>query len=124
MPRFVVLEHHWNGVHWDFMLESADALKTWALEQTPDQPGPIRARQLPDHRTMYLDYEGPISGNRGHVIRWDRGHYHGTIGTESVVVELEGDRIRGTAYLRRVDGDVWEFSLSASFARSGSEGGD
>lgn len=27
------------------------------------------ARRLPDHRSQYLDYEGPISGNRGEVRR-------------------------------------------------------
>ena len=29
--------------------------------------------QLPDHRAHYIDYEGPVSGNRGHVARlWCR----------------------------------------------------
>ena len=33
------------------------------------------AEVLPDHRLAYLDYEGPISGDRGSVTRWDRGTY-------------------------------------------------
>ena len=32
MPRFVVLEHTWNGVHWDFMLEAGEVLRTWAID--------------------------------------------------------------------------------------------
>ena len=65
MPRFVILEHHWNGVHWDLMLEVDDRLRTWALD-APIAPGmDVPARRLPDHRAVYLDYEGAISGGRG-----------------------------------------------------------
>ena len=32
MPRFVLLEHVWNGVHWDLMLEHGDVLRTWAID--------------------------------------------------------------------------------------------
>ena len=32
MPRFVLLEHVWNGVHWDFMLEAGEVLRTWAID--------------------------------------------------------------------------------------------
>ncbi len=32
MPRFVLLEHAWNGVHWDFMLEAGESLRTWAID--------------------------------------------------------------------------------------------
>ena len=39
MPRFVLLEHVWNGVHWDFMLEAGDVLRTWAIDQ-PIVAGP------------------------------------------------------------------------------------
>ena len=30
--RFVLLEHVWNGVHWDFMLEYGEVLRTWAID--------------------------------------------------------------------------------------------
>ena len=70
MPRFVVLEHvRPEDRHWDLMLESGDALATWALKHSPDSAQPIAAEQLPDHRLAYLDYEGPISGGRGAVTR-------------------------------------------------------
>ncbi len=39
MPRFVVLEHTWNGVHWDFMLEAGEVLRTWAIDAA-DRPRP------------------------------------------------------------------------------------
>ncbi|NUQ64853.1 MAG: hypothetical protein HUU20_20510 [Pirellulales bacterium] len=73
MPRFVVLEHDSpRGLHWDFMLESGDALATWALPEPPDAAAELAAESLPDHRPAYLDYEGPIASNRGTVRRWDR----------------------------------------------------
>lgn len=39
-----------------------------------DEPGPraghpFEARRLPDHRAHYLDYQGPVSRNRGDVVR-------------------------------------------------------
>jgi hypothetical protein len=41
----------------------------------PDRPPPwsIPAERLPDHRPLYLDFEGPVSGGRGEVQRLARG---------------------------------------------------
>lgn len=78
MPRFVVLLHEKKeDVHWDLMLEAGDALATWAM---PPRPLPlesltVRARRLPDHRRAYLDYEGPVGGDRGTVRRVDSGRF-------------------------------------------------
>lgn len=60
--------------HWDFMLEQSDRLLTWRLGTLPEYApqGPmqaIEARRIADHRPLYLDYEGEISGNRGSVRR-------------------------------------------------------
>src|SRR6478672_1315886 len=33
MNRFVVLEHRWQGVHWDLMFERGDVLCTWAIDR-------------------------------------------------------------------------------------------
>ena len=38
MPRFVLLEHHWDGVHWDLMLDVGAVLRTWAID-APIVPG-------------------------------------------------------------------------------------
>ena len=70
MPRFVVLEHAWNGTHWDFLLEDGPALRAWALDAPIVRGQTQPARSLPDHRLVYLEYEGPISGDRGVVRRW------------------------------------------------------
>lgn len=99
-PRFVLLEHRWNGVHWDFMLEREGVLKTWALD-APLAAGPERdARPLPDHRTAYLEYEGPVSGDRGSVHRIDEGVYVPVEWTDDLVrVRLEGRQLVGEVLL-------------------------
>jgi hypothetical protein len=100
MSRFVVLEHQWNGVHWDFMLESGDALRTWAIDQPIVAGQDLPARALPDHRLIFLDYEGEISGNRGQVRRVDTGAYR-TLEWSSghVRVELAGSQLVGEVEL-------------------------
>ena len=67
--RYVVLEHEWNGVHWDFMLEAGAMLRTWAIDRPIVPEAELPARALADHRHEYLTYEGPVSGGRGRVRR-------------------------------------------------------
>jgi hypothetical protein len=118
MPRFVVLEHDGpRGLHWDFMLETGSVLSTWALAQPPNASPQIDARRLPDHRLAYLDYEGPVSGRRGYVNRWDQGDYEMDHQTESeLVVTLSGAKLRGRACLRCVsdESDQWHFRLASA----------
>ncbi len=68
LRRFVILEHDWNGVHFDLMLEWQGQLKTWRLSKKL-QIGVQEIEAIPDHRLEYLTYEGSISGNRGRVNR-------------------------------------------------------
>jgi hypothetical protein len=115
MPRFVVLTHDHPKLHWDFMLEHGETLRTWRLAQPPDVDGPIDAEPINDHRLAYLDYEGPVSGGRGEVRRWDHGDFQ-TIESipERIVVRLSGGRIRGEASLERIkQSGKWIFRLSS-----------
>jgi len=117
MPRFVVLQHDDpQGRHWDFMLETGSALSTWALAQAPGSVARIAARALPDHRLDYLDYEGPISGGRGAVTRWDQGTFHVERQAEGfLLVLLSGKTLCGRATLERTgeDAEQWWFSFEA-----------
>ncbi|MGD9644585.1 MAG: DNA polymerase ligase N-terminal domain-containing protein [Pirellulales bacterium] len=105
MPRFVVLFHECPGgsprpSHWDLMLETDGALRTWALARAPDEATEQLAERLPDHRIAYLDYEGPVAGDRGHVMRWDAGDYRELIAEpQHLVIELRGMRLRGEVTL-------------------------
>lgn len=117
MARFVILQHEApEGVHWDLMLQSGEVLKTWALSEPPRLGQPIAARCLPEHRLVYLDYEGPLSGGRGHVARWDEGTYQLEDQQEGLlVVRLRGKRLAGRVRLVRAPQDPgqWELSISA-----------
>ena len=78
MSRFVILHHqfpdqHTRSNHWDLMLEWNGRLLTWSLESLPIPNEEQDVDQLFDHRIDYLEYEGPISGDRGWVDRWDTG---------------------------------------------------
>lgn len=69
--RFVVLHH--TGIdspHYDLMYERGPGgpLATWHFPQWPPK-GFVPVEPLGDHRRAYLDYEGPVSGNRGQVRR-------------------------------------------------------
>ena len=104
MPRFAVLIHDHPFLHWDFLLEAGGSARTWRLLRSPDTPGPIPAEALPDHRLDYLDYEGPVSRNRGEVRRWDRGEYttrHQT--AERVEVRLDGRKLNGPFVFEATD---------------------
>ncbi|MCA9075725.1 MAG: hypothetical protein KDA93_11875 [Planctomycetaceae bacterium] len=111
--RFVILTHDHPFLHWDFMLESGDVLRTWRLEREPQSGVDFRATELPDHRRMYLDYEGPVSGDRGTVRRWDAGTY--SISGESsneLTIDIAGEHTCGTITLRKTDvADEWTFVL-------------
>jgi hypothetical protein len=114
MPRFVILEHDHPYLHWDVMLESGTVLRTWRLAAPPSRQGAIAATAVLDHRLLYLDYEGPISGDRGQVVRWDHGTFSGEVkDAKLVAVHLAGERIRGVLRLQHAEGDSWNGAFQA-----------
>ena len=67
--RYVVLHHTGYGEpHYDLMFETAagSPLATW---RSATWPTISNLTALADHRSAYLDYEGPVSNNRGQVRR-------------------------------------------------------
>lgn len=138
MPRFVLLYHECPSgcerpSHWDLMLESGDALRTWALPQLPQAwhkvhattarlqttcppislENVVSAEQLADHRLAYLDYEGPLSGGRGHVQRVDAGTL--TANSESadrLNVTLAGNGLRGGLSIHRLSANDTHWRLT------------
>jgi DNA polymerase Ligase (LigD) len=110
VPRFVVLEHDWPAVHWDLLLECGPVLKAWRLLSEPGPGRAVPAEPNYDHRLLYLDYEGPLTGDRGRVRRWDAGTFEGELADEWQV-RLAGRRLSGSARMTRTAGG-WEFGLS------------
>jgi hypothetical protein len=132
--------------HCDLMLEAMNALRTWAVAELPyawaataglleevrvarlgasnDGRGlrfavanTVAAEELADHRLAYLEYEGPVSGDRGAVIRLDSGTFVSLQeSAESWIVELTGHLIRARVTLRHNDANSshWELSFQES----------
>ena len=121
MPRYAILYHQMPAggprlSHWDLLLESGETLRTWALAQQPSAGESVAADPLADHRIEYLEYEGPVSGNRGEVTRWDAGTFQWLAdGPDLVSVSLQGQQLIGQLTL--VPGDAsdghWECRYQA-----------
>jgi hypothetical protein len=112
MPRFVILEHDHPSRHWDLMLEDGPVLRTWRLAAFPQAGRTLAAEASFDHRPFYLDYEGPVSGDRGTVTRWDGGDMTWiTREADRIRVRLVGKRGGWDILLVRKDEREWEASF-------------
>ena len=130
MLRYVILLHELSSghelarggaTHWDLMLEWGTVLRTWAVACEPAVGLTCDAEQLADHRLAYLEYEGPVSGNRGHVTRWDAGQYEiESQADHALALVLHGPRLPCRLSLSKGDakkGDIthfWSVSLGAA----------
>ncbi len=113
--RFVILEHFHEGVHYDLMFEVDGVLRTWKLSEPPLAGVMLTAVRSFDHRLRYLDYEGPIDGNRGRVVQWDRGVYEGNLAAgDPASLRLAGKRLQGMLQLKPVTDVEWEITFGAA----------
>ena len=80
--RFTILEHDHPFLHWDLLMQQGSVLLSWRLLTRPETNRWIDAEALPDHRLLYLDYEGPVRNDRGHVRQL-------TTGTFSVMTDAD-----------------------------------
>lgn len=113
MPRFVLLDHDHPSPHLDLLFEAGDVLLAWRLEGIPADGGSVRAIRNFDHRLVYLDYEGPISGGRGKVRRVDRGDFVWLEQTpERLTADVRGATLDGRLNLTRSEGDEWRLTYA------------
>ena len=107
MPRFALLIHDHPFVHWDLLIEAGETARTWRLLESParwlsDPSIEVAAESIAAHRLMYLDYEGPVSRERGRVVQWDHGLAEWlSEGESSVRLRLNGERLIGELTLDR-----------------------
>ncbi|MCE9534099.1 MAG: hypothetical protein K8T89_23720 [Planctomycetes bacterium] len=119
MPRFVILEHDHPVLHWDLMLEWGETLRTWRLAAPPELGKAVAAEPSFDHRLIYLDYEGPISGNRGNVRRWEAGSYRLLLkDSDRIELLLWSGQLNGKASLQRESEQGWVFAIGLAEPRA------
>ncbi|MEQ1885999.1 MAG: DNA ligase D [Bryobacteraceae bacterium] len=121
--RFCIQRHHASHLHYDFRLEIAGALKSWAVPKGPtlDPDQKRLAMMVEDHPIEYGTFEGNIpKGNygAGSVMLWDRGTYE-MLGTASPEEQLErgdfkfilhGEKLSGEfaiVRMKRGKGNEW-----------------
>jgi hypothetical protein len=126
--RFSVSRHQTNSAsirpnHYDLFLETDDCLWTWEWLDTPTTCPKGWCRRLPDHRKVYLDHSGEISGNRGTLTPVLRGHLVWKEVTDAFIeVQLFAPQGEWTLRLSRcqalrsgipknLQGGVWEENL-------------
>ena len=121
--RFVIQKHDASSLHYDFRLEVADVLVSWAVPKglSTDPREKRLAIRTEDHPLDYADFEGVIPEGEygaGTVLLWDRGTYRNlrarkgrnSQGMEDALDEglievwLEGEKLRGGYALKRIEG--------------------
>jgi hypothetical protein len=107
MPRFVILEHDFPTLHWDLLVERDGVLVSWRLASPPRLDEAFTAQAAAPHRMFYLDHQGPVSGGRGFVTRWDGGDCLWLENEpDRVRIRLKGSQIVGELLLSG-SGDTW-----------------
>lgn len=113
---FVVQEHRARRLHWDFRLESAGVLKSWAVTREPvREPGDRRlAVETEDHPLEYAKFRGKIPTGEygaGTVKIWDNGTYESdhpiqeSMEQGAIKVTLHGKKLKGDYVLARIQGE-------------------
>jgi bifunctional non-homologous end joining protein LigD len=110
-----VQEHRATRLHWDFRLEAAGVMPSWAVTKGPTLV-PLEKRlamKTEDHPLDYQTFEGVIpQGNygAGEVIVWDNGTYELAEGDDPVAeiakgklkIVLAGKKLRGLFTLVKI----------------------
>lgn len=106
-------KHAARRLHYDFRLECAGILKSWAVTRGPSLVAGERrlAVEVGDHGLDYADYEGviaPDSYGAGVVLLWDRGTWEpdgdpgAALAAGSLAFTLHGEKLTGRWRLTRM----------------------
>jgi DNA ligase D-like protein (predicted 3'-phosphoesterase) len=112
---YVVQKHAATHLHYDLRLEMDGVLKSWAIPKEPPTSYGVRrlAVQVEDHPLGYENFEGIIPEGEygaGTVEIWDRGTYKLLERkTDKLLIEINGEKLRGTYVLLRFKDENWLF---------------
>src|SRR5437016_4002168 len=119
-PMFVVQKHDASHLHYDFRIEAAGVLKSWAIPKGPSTNPKDKRLAMPteDHPMEYGKFEGVIPEGEygaGSVIVWDFGTYRNLTernGQEILIEDalregraklwLDGKKLKGGYALTRI----------------------
>ena len=119
-PMFVVQKHDASHLHYDFRIEAAGVLKSWAIPKGPSTNPKDKRLAMPteDHPMEYGKFEGVIPEGEygaGSVIVWDLGTYRNlserngkeipiddALREGRVKLGLDGKKLRGGYALTRI----------------------
>ena len=123
-PAVLLLHRQTHGEHYDWMLEdplsppTRGQLVTFRLAMPADQWHAAKhfdLQRLTDHRREYLQYEGPLSGDRGHVQRTDSGWYRVRLWSPMrMVIDVRMHTFAGAIELAQVRDDQWRAVVIAT----------
>lgn len=116
--RTVLLEHTTpdGPAHLDWLIErpgveAEHRLIAFRCAHDPTTHPEWRGERIADHRALYLDFEGPLSGDRGVVRRIWSARCRVEFETEDAISlsisTREGRTIRG--HISRSSGETWAF---------------
>ncbi|MFK7788663.1 MAG: hypothetical protein AB8C95_04090 [Phycisphaeraceae bacterium] len=116
-----IIEHTTpDGVHHDWLIEDptlqnpkAKNARLWTARVAPPPHEWAKIKRfdltvIPPHRRIYLDYQGPVSGNRGRVQRRAKGSCYAKLWTaDRIVMSMQCDAVELDLDLIRQAGDHW-----------------